>query len=529
MLEFKTTMGGDTFRFQFLAAEYLSSTNKLKCLEPLTSAKSTADFAHEVQVASGGSVGTINVVYWGSNVELGKTYYMQIKYATNTSLYGIANAERYFYNFYDGNGNLIVHQTSGVPYNFTSDYVADPTKLANKGYSWVPIFYVSGVFSDDYAVAIGDDLPPVFQLDTPTLGGGNFHFLTKPDKTKIKLSELTNGLEPVTKFPGDTSDTGGGDGEYDIPDIPILLPILPQYSATDTKFVSVYLPTETQIKSLANYVWGAEGFWTAVYKDMVANPMDLILGLGVIPNVGTVTGEKNVKVGVFDTGVTMNYTEKQFFDFDCGKVTIGKYYGNAIDQSPNTRFSIFLPFIGVRQLNTDEIMGREIGVHYRIDVVSGQCLALIQIDGSVRYQFAGSCLAQIPFSGSSYNGLINAGVNMAIQTGTAIATGGATGAVAVASGANFLSSMKPDITRVGGIGGNAGVLGVLTPYIIRETPKQSLANDYNKFVGYPSNITAKLSELTGFTQVEKIRISGIIATDVEITEIEQLLKQGVIL
>lgn len=527
MLEFKTTMGGDTFRFQFLAAEYTgATTNNLKCLEPLVSAKSASDFAHEVQIASGGSVGTKNVVYWGTTVDLGTTYYIRIEYGGNVSLFGVANAERYFYRFYDGSGNNLLTGTGDA---FFADYVADPTKLANLGYTWIPIFYVSGIFSDDYAVAIGGELAPAYQMGTPTLSSRQYVFLKKPNGQYIKLSELNNGLEPVTKFPGDTSDTGGGDGEYDISDIPILLPILPQYSATDTKFVSIYLPTEAQIKSLASYVWGTKDFWTAVYKDMVANPMDLILGLGVIPNVGTVTGEKSVKVGIFDTGVAMNYTEKQFFDFDCGKVTIGKYYGNAIDQSPNTRFSIFLPFIGVRQLNTDEIIGREVGVHYRIDVVSGQCLALIQIDGSVRYQFAGSCLSQIPFSGSSYNGLINAGVNMAIQTGTAIATGGATGAVAVASGANFLSSMKPDIHRVGGIGGSAGVLGVLTPYIIRETPKQSLANDYNKFVGYPSNITAKLSELTGFTQIEKIRISGIIATDVELTEIEQILKQGVIL
>lgn len=514
---------GNIFNMEFAEATYNPSTNTTTVHD---SVKTLGELCKSVEIATGLKVGGYTNIYPSKTPTAGTDNYFRIKYEQFSEGYNMRpwDSSIYYYGFLKSDGTSL---NSGVEEGWAyvqTGFYDPPDKAAGQGAYEQQLLIING-YGNEPIIGITKGK---YQTPPYTLKGNAG--IDNPNYTGyVKVSDFFGNYPPKTQFPGDTSDTGGGDGEYDISDTPILLPILPQYSATDTKFVSIYLPTEAQIKSLASYVWGTKDFWTAVYKDMVANPMDLILGLGVIPNVGTVTGEKSVKVGIFDTGVAMNYTEKQFFDFDCGKVTIGKYYGNAIDQSPNTRFSIFLPFIGVRQLNTDEIIGREVGVHYRIDVVSGQCLALIQIDGSVRYQFAGSCLSQIPFSGSSYNGLINAGVNMAIQTGTAIATGGATGAVAVASGANFLSSMKPDIHRVGGIGGSAGVLGVLTPYIIRETPKQSLANDYNKFVGYPSNITAKLSELTGFTQIEKIRISGIIATDVEITEIEQLLKQGVIL
>lgn len=517
---------GNIFNMEFATATYDPATNKTTVHD---SVNTLGELCKSIETATGLRVGNYANVYPSKSPTAGTDNYFRIKYQQFTPNAGAImpyDSNIYYYGFLKSDGTpLNLRVEEGWAYTQTGFY--DPAnKAAEYGAYEQQLLIING-YGNEPIIGITQG---VYQTPPYTLNGNAGIKKTEGiSTTYLTVSEFFGNYKPKTQFPGDTSDTGGGDGEYDTSDIPILLPILPQYSATDTKFVSIYLPTEAQIKALASYVWGTKDFWTAVYKDMVANPMDLILGLGVIPNVGTVTGEKSVKVGIFDTGVAMNYTEKQFFDFDCGKVTIGKYYGNAIDQSPNTRFSIFLPFIGVRQLNTDEIIGREVGVHYRIDVVSGQCLALIQIDGSVRYQFAGSCLSQIPFSGSSYNGLINAGVNMAIQTGTAIATGGATGAVAVASGANFLSSMKPDIHRVGGIGGSAGVLGVLTPYIIRETPKQSLANDYNKFVGYPSNITAKLSELTGFTQIEKIRISGIIATDVELTEIEQILKQGVIL
>ncbi len=517
---------GNVFNMELAAATYDPATNTTTVLDAVNT---LGELCKAMETATGLQVGSYTNAYPSKTPTEGGSNYFRIKYQQylpNAGAIRPYESNTYYFGFLQSDGTpLNVKAFEGWGYNPTGFY--DPKDKAAEFGAYEQQLLILDGYGDEPIIGITQG---AYQTPPYTL---NFNAGIKKTEgvstTYLTVSEFFGSYEPKKQFPGDTSDTGGGDGEYEVTDTPILLPILPQYSATDTNFVSIYLPTEAQIKALAGYVWGTEGFWTSVYKDMVANPMDLILGLGVIPAVGTVTGEKTVKVGIFDTGVSMNYTEKQFFDFDCGKVNIGRYYGNAIDQSPNTRFSIFLPFIGMRQLNTDEIIGHEIGVHYRIDVVSGQCIALIQIDGSVRYQYAGSCLAQLPFSGSSYNGLINAGVNMAIQTGTALATGGATGAIAVSSGANFLSSMKPDIQRAGGIGGSAGVLGVLTPYIIRETPKQSLASDYNKYVGYPSNITAKLSELTGFTQVESVHINDIPATDEELREIETLLKAGVIL
>ena len=68
------------------------------------------------------------------------------------------------------------------------------------------------------------------------------------------------------------------------------------------------------------------------------------------------------------------------------------------------------------------------------------------------------------------------------------------------------------------------------PYLIIHRPIQSLAKTYAQNKGYTSNISATLSSLTGYTEVEYIHLTGINgATDSELNEIERLLKDGVII
>jgi hypothetical protein len=79
------------------------------------------------------------------------------------------------------------------------------------------------------------------------------------------------------------------------------------------------------------------------------------------------------------------------------------------------------------------------------------------------------------------------------------------------------------------MGGSGGMLAVQTPYIIIERPRQCVADDVNKFVGFPSNITYKLYDLDGYTVVDSIHLDGFSCTDNEAAEILSLLKGGVIL
>ena len=98
-----------------------------------------------------------------------------------------------------------------------------------------------------------------------------------------------------------------------------------------------------------------------------------------------------------------------------------------------------------------------------------------------------------------------------------------------ASAANNAISNKPSFSHSGSMGGSGGMLGVQTPYLIIERPRQSMPEGMNKYCGFPSNIYYKLYDLEGFTQIEYIHLDNIPATAEELSEIDRLLKQGVIL
>lgn len=333
----------------------------------------------------------------------------------------------------------------------------------------------------------------------------------------------------------DTSGTGGGTGGYYVPGSEIVSdvispPTVPTLSATKTGFVNIYVPSLSQINALSSYLWSS-AFDIDSIKKMFANPMDSILGLQIIPYSLTGTDEE-IKVAGISTGVHAPRKDNQYFVVDCGSVTINPYYNSCLDYSPFTSLSIFLPYIGERKLDIDEVMNasnpKTLTVTYTVDILSGGVVAHLIVDGSVMYEFSGNCATQIPISSANWGRMISTLATGVIGFTASAGMGSVAGAMATTAVSNVMS-MKPDIEHSGQISGCSGQLGVQTPYLIYHLPNQSLASEYGSFSGYPSNITKSLSQLTGYTEIEKIHLEGIPATDGEIDLIERALKEGVLL
>ena len=151
---------------------------------------------------------------------------------------------------------------------------------------------------------------------------------------------------------------------------------------------------------------------------------------------------------------------------------------------------------------------------------------------------SGNCAYQLPLRSNDYNRLVTSGLGLLggiVGTAGALATGNvplATGAGLGTIGGLVATSQamtKPDVTSKGALGGNYGLLGNRTPYLIIQRPTISVPSDYGKTIGYMSRITAKLGDLTGYTVVEEIHLEHISATDDEKRLIENALKSGVIL
>ena len=350
--------------------------------------------------------------------------------------------------------------------------------------------------------------------------------------TYVDLSRFENSYEETDDpySPGGSSGTGGGTGDFDGTGDDIDIPSLPTLSAVDTGFITLFNPSAGELRNLANYMWSNPLFDLDAWKKIFADPMDAILGLSIVPVAVPNGGSSAVTVGNISTGVSMTKAGAQYISVDCGTLNVNEFWGAYLDYDPFTKAEIYLPYIGTHPLAVDDIMGKAVHVVYHVDILSGACCAYIKCGGSVLYSFVGQCSCSIPITGNDWTNVVNGALSIAASIGTMVATGGASApmaAGAIASAA--VNSMKPNVEKSGSMGGMGGMLGVQTPYLILTRPRQALPLNQNKFSGYPSFITRKLSGVSGYTEIDSIHLENIPATEQELSEIENLLKGGVIL
>lgn len=355
---------------------------------------------------------------------------------------------------------------------------------------------------------------------------------------------------------GGPSRGGGGGGDRDDHSDPVPIPPDPTISATDAGFVTLYNPSLAELQAIGDEVY-TDTVWEVI-KNFFKSPDEYIVGLGIIPVQPLVGASKHPRCGVFTFNTAMPVVISEYVTVDCGTIPITEYYGSAFDYAGMTSVQIYLPFIGFRDLDVDDIMATTLGVVYKVDVYNGNCVAFITVDGTIKYTFSGNCMQQVPTASQSFDNAVSNGIALAAAVVGAVATGGATAAEeaatggaemlaaggeaaasssAIASASNNAvigSSMvnvmnaKPNVTRSGALGSSAGLMGVQYPYIVRKIPRQSWPANYNEFAGYPCNMTLQIGSLTGFFVVDSINLTGVPAMDIEIAEILAYLKGGAI-
>lgn len=359
------------------------------------------------------------------------------------------------------------------------------------------------------------------------------------------VASLLEGGEEDPFAPGgttgdDESDSEGGDGNFENEEVTVDPPALPSLSAITSGFISAYMPTFAQLQSLGDYLW-SDLFSLDTFKKLFSDPMQAILGLSLVP-VTPSTNDGYVVIGNVNTNIIMPRVMQQFVTVDCGSITLPEYWGGYLDYSPYTKVEIYLPYIGVRPLDTDEVMGKTLHVVYHVDVLSGACVCFIQCDNTIRYHYVGQCGASIPITANDWTRVVNGAVSIATALGVGVATlgaGAAAGGVTAASmaGAGALVggvasqvlASKPRVEHSGSLAGMGGLLGVQFPYIMIQRPRQAVPSGQNAFTGYPSFIKRTLSTVTGYTQVTGVHLTGLSCTDEEKKEIQAYLEAGVIL
>ena len=309
------------------------------------------------------------------------------------------------------------------------------------------------------------------------------------------------------------------------------IPVIPS-GEMDALF-TVYNPNLTELKQFGSWLWSSNFF--EQLKKLFSDPMQAIIGLHKIYVPTTnLTEKQTIRCGYIDSEVPSYVVANQYTTINCGKVSLLEYFGNVFDYEPYTSIKLYLPFIGIVKLDVSEVMRSTIDVTYHVDVLTGACLAEVKIirdtTESVLYTFTGNMGVQYPLSSGSYIGIVGGLLGIAGGVVGSLATANPVPLAIGLSAASSSGKLHTDVAHSGNISSNCGAMGIKKPYLIIDRPQTQLAENFEKYQGYPSNYTTTLSSCNGFVQVLEVHVDDIkTATSDEKKSIELLLKQGVII
>ena len=327
--------------------------------------------------------------------------------------------------------------------------------------------------------------------------------------------------------------------------------------------VSVYNPTYAELQAFAQWLWVT--YADATIDKIWNNPFDGVISLHELyatPNKGA---RKNIKSGFLVSPVSSITIPNRYSQINCGTAIFPEYWGNYLDYSPYSKALCYLPFIGIVELNVDDIVGHAVNITYRVDSYSGAVIALLTCakagSNAVLYQFSGNCSVQMPIAGGTQAAIkaaqISAGAyqNAYHTAGLAglmggllgglgsLLTGNIGGAIGQAIGAvgsyatnqafgqaNAVSqtvSAKSSVQHSGQFGESFGAMGAKKPYMIIKRPVQVVVPNYQDEYGYQSHKYVTIGECEGYLRCRGVHVQSARATDSEKHAIEQMLMEGV--
>ena len=356
---------------------------------------------------------------------------------------------------------------------------------------------------------------PVPEVDPYNVPEGNPDPL--PQNDPINPTVPSNIPDPNPTPPTDT--------------VPAVLPI--PSTVSSNKLFTVYAPTMTQLNQLGGFLWS-----TSIIdelKKIWQDPLDGVIKLHKIYAVPDTGSSQNIILGTIDSGVPALVVTNQYKEYNLGSISVSRFYNNILDYAPFTSIGIFLPFIGFKELNTNEIMGGMITVKYKVDIYTGVCIAQILVSRQpdipavkVLYTFVGNMSQEIPLTALTQRGLYTSILEAGVAVGGLAATGGASALQAASSIGHAALREMNSVERCGNLSSNAGIMGEKYAYLIIRRRKGYDANSYNTLYGYPANKTMMLGNCKGYTKVKYVQLETA-ATQEEKNELEALLKGGVLL
>lgn len=359
-----------------------------------------------------------------------------------------------------------------------------------------------------------DDPESIFSLPvapTSLNNGWNFDGLIKIDGNPWGDAEIDTEDNPY--YDGGFGGSGGGGASLDN-DTDTSTPSdcdidNNTIDVCSTGLVLMYNPTVGEITAFNNFLYsGITDSIANTLKKLTSDPLQYIISLGLVHFTPPTSARSEISFGGIGTGVSANRINKQMKSFDFGYIDIRQEFKSFVDY--NSRASIYLPYIGYRELDINEIRGSRVRLKYNVDLLTGSCVAYLHISRSSRgngdcliynnmYFYEGNCLLQIPMFATDSKGTIQS-LMSALGAGVSLATGNAVGAVSGAVDA--ITQQKVAVGRAGSIGSNYGYMSGQEAFIVIERPIMQVPYNFGAYEGWTANINEKIKNLTGYTEID---------------------------
>lgn len=202
------------------------------------------------------------------------------------------------------------------------------------------------------------DVPPRLYFEGNGGQSGYYDFTINPDNDTIAtLSKVVNNLK-------------------DDSNITISANAVPQTTYTD-KYgsINVYNVTVENLQQFAE-----ERFITVGTEDVAEIDLGEYVSklFRLYCDIGNTT-ESTLKVANYDlTNINVQVPVNDIVTVDCGTITVTGKNGTANDF--NGELQIFLPFIGLQSLNIDKALNNPLHLYYKINIVTGEAVAILEID-----------------------------------------------------------------------------------------------------------------------------------------------------
>ena len=284
---------------------------------------------------------------------------------------------------------------------------------------------------------------------------------------------------------------------------------------------TTYAMTIERLNQLGGFLWGANIF--DEFSLVNSNPIENIISCKNIP-ISLSGTDEIIHLGNVDTGTNGAKVSSNFSTLNVGQIALPTKYNSFLDFAPYTKITIYLPYIGFKEIDATIAIGKTLKVAYIADVITGGCIAQIFINGVRFYEFSGEMGVDIPITASNRAQVEASYISNAVGMGASLASGNITGAVdsVLASATakyNYSSTDTPNPNCIASVN--------RTCYVIIERPTYQELSQFNHTKGKMCNLSKTIGSLKGFTICDaNIDLKGITATEQEKQEISSILSSG---